>query len=93
MRRVWVSGSLALSLILTGCGEADAPRGEPYFEKPASQAAREVLGEAQPADLPASQRAALAYAHAVTAAALFKAGDDAGGAAMSRIWIRRRMPG
>jgi hypothetical protein len=30
--------------------------------------------------LPASQRAALAYAHAVTAAALFKAGDDAGGA-------------
>ena len=45
MRRIWVSGSLALSLILTGCGEADAPRGEPYFEKPASQEAREVLGE------------------------------------------------
>ena len=81
MRRIWVSGSLALSLILTGCGEADAPRGEPYFEKPASQEAREVLGEVEPSELPASRRAALAYAHAVTAAALFKAGDDAGGAA------------
>jgi hypothetical protein len=64
---------------VTGCGEADAPRGEPYFEKPASQEAREVLGEVEPTDLAASQRAALAYAHAVAAAALFKAGDDAGG--------------
>ena len=80
MRQFWISGSLALSLILTGCGETDAPRGEPYFEKPASQEARDVLGEVDPSELPASQRAALAYAHAVTAAALFKAGDDAGGA-------------
>lgn len=60
MRQFWISGSLTLSLILTGCGETDAPRSEPYFEKPASQ------------------RAALAYVHAVTGAALFRAGDDAG---------------
>ena len=80
MRQFWISGSLALSLILTGCGETDTPRGEPYFEKPASQEARDVLGEVDPSGLPASQRAALAYAHAVTAAALLRAGDDAGGA-------------
>jgi hypothetical protein len=80
MRQFWISGSLALSLILTGCSETGAPRGEPYFEKPASQEARDVLGEVDPSELPASQRAALAYAHAVTAAALFRAGDDAGGA-------------
>lgn len=80
MRQFWISGSLALLLILTGCGETDAPRGEPYFEKPASQESRDVLGEVDPSELPASQRAALAYAYAVTAAALFKGGDDAGGA-------------
>ncbi len=79
MRPFWFPGSLALLLVVAGCGETEAPRGEPYFAKPASQEARDVLGEVNPIDLPASQRAALAYAHAVTAAALYRAGDDAGG--------------
>jgi len=39
-----------------------------------------VLGDVDLAGLPASQRAALAYAHAVTAVALYRSGEDAAGA-------------
>lgn len=74
------SGSLALCLVLAGCGEPETPRGEPYFAKPPSQEAREVLGDPDPAGWPASQRAALAYAHAVTAVILYRSGEDAAGA-------------
>lgn len=76
----WMAGSLALCLTLAGCEEPAAPRGEPYLAKPPSLEARDVLGEADPAGLPASRRAALAYAHAVTAAALYRSGEDAAGA-------------
>lgn len=76
----WTSRSLALCLAVAGCGEPKIPRGEPYLAKPPSQEAREVLGDLDPAGLPASQRAALAYARAVTAVALYRSGEDAAGA-------------
>ncbi|MFN7163531.1 MAG: hypothetical protein ACK4P2_01820, partial [Hyphomonas sp.] len=79
MRQIWMAGGAALCIGLAGCGDPEIRRGEPYVAKPPSQEARDVLGDVDPAGLPASQRAALAYAHAVTAAALFRAGEtDAG---------------
>lgn len=80
MRQIWMAGSLALCLALSGCGEPELQRGEPYLAKPPSQEAREVLGDVDPSELPASQRAALAYAHTVTAVALFRAGEEDAGA-------------
>jgi len=75
MRQIWMAGGAALCIALVGCGDPEIRRGEPYVAKPPSQEARDVLGNVDPAGLPASQRAALAYAHAVTAAALFRAGE------------------
>lgn len=78
--RHWIAGSLGLGLILSACGEEGVRPGEPYFAEPASQQAAKVIGETDPAELTAPQRAALVYAHAATALALLRAGDADGGA-------------
>jgi hypothetical protein len=73
--RHWIAGSLGLSLLLAACGEDTIRPGEPYIAAPASQEAARVIGKADPADLTASQRAALVYGHTVTALALYRAGE------------------
>src|SRR3990167_8786615 len=75
MRQFLVVASLGLGLALTGCDDGTPRRGEPYKAPSATEQAREVFGETDPAELPANQRAALVYARAVTALALARAGE------------------
>ncbi len=75
MRRYLVAGSLGLGLVLGACGEAELQRGEPYVAPSAAQQEREIFGETNPSELQANQRAALVYAHSVTAIALYRAGE------------------
>lgn len=81
MRQLLIAGMAGLCATLAGCGQ-DAPTyGEPYVAPPIAEQEKAIFGEVNPSELPANQRAALAHAHAVTAIALYRAGE-AGGAAV-----------
>lgn len=80
MRQFGIAVGLGLCMALAGCGQ-DAPNyGEPYATPSAAEQKKAVAWELNASELPASQRAALAYAHAVTAIALYRAGEPGGGA-------------
>jgi len=80
MRQIWTAASLGLCIALAGCGQKEPKYGEPYLAPSIAEQEKAIFGEVSPSDLPANQRAALAHAHAVTAIALYRAGEADGAA-------------
>lgn len=80
MRQIRLAGGVLLGVWLAACDQGAPQRGEPYYAPTAAEQARAIFGETDPSELPANQRAALAYAHAVTALALYRAGETEGAA-------------
>ncbi|HAY07245.1 MAG TPA: hypothetical protein PKV67_15545 [Hyphomonas sp.] len=75
MQRLKVAAGLGLVLVLTACGESEAPRGEPYRAPSVSEQEAALFGEVDVGALPAPQRAALVTAHVEAALALYRAGE------------------
>lgn len=75
MRRLGSAAGLGLVLVLTACGEPEAPRGEPYRAPSVAEQEIALFGEVDVAALPAPERAALVTAHAQAAFALYRAGE------------------
>jgi hypothetical protein len=81
MRQFGIAAGLGVCMALSACGP-DAPEyGEPYVAPSIAEQEKAIFGEVNPSELPANQRAALAHAHAVTAVALYRAGEADGAAA------------
>jgi hypothetical protein len=80
MRQILIAGSLGLCAALAGCGQETPNYGEPYVAPSIAEQEKAIFGEVNPSELPANQRAALVHAHAVTAIALYRAGEADGAA-------------
>lgn len=80
MRQIWIAGSFGFCFALAGCGQEAPNYGEPYVAPSIAEQEKAIFGEINPSELPANQRAALAHARAVTAIALYRAGEAEGAA-------------
>lgn len=83
MRQILIAGSFGLCAALAGCGQQAPDYAEPYLAPSAGEQKDPISREVNASELPAGQRAALAYAHAATAIALYRAGEPGGGAVHS----------